>query len=470
MKLLQKIFPAVVAILYGNSAWSQSCSSMNLQFHSDILTDCPHMTVTMKYDALSRPYLYVANKESGLRIYDMTNINAPALADSIPVSQLNGLQVMNLSQSGNYLYLATGNHFTNPQLSGMAIVDVTDPLTPVVTDTWTDTGMVGCGIVETEGNYAYVGAMKNGLVILDITDKYNISFMSRIIPDINFPTANPNPDLYNARGMVVKNDIVYLCYDAGGVRIINVSDKNNPAETGRYSNPLLNGWPRAYNNIILDDTLLYVTFDYCGLEVLSVADTSNITQVSWWNPWNCQDYGTLYWFSCPGHANEIVYDTACKLLFISTGKSDLHVVDISNPLQPDSCNYYGGVNNGIGTWGVSRHTDKIFLSYVCAVIPFTSNWTGVKTLTYMSCQTGINEADDNNFFIGQNPADESLVIGHRSLENIYVRIFDSNGRKIFENYFCGEIRINTARWRNGLYFLRLGNEKSTVHRKVVVVH
>src|SRR5205085_7057044 len=114
-----------------------------------------------------------------------------------------------------------------------------------------DTLLGGSGIVKVEGNYAYLGAMTHGLVILDVTDKNNIQFASRFVPSIYYPDANPTPSFYNARGMEVKNDIVYLCYDAGGLRIINVQDKLNPVETGRYSNPVMNGLPRAYNNIIL---------------------------------------------------------------------------------------------------------------------------------------------------------------------------------------------------------------------------
>jgi hypothetical protein len=36
-----------------------------------------------------------------------------------------------------------------------------------------------------------------------------------------------------------------------------------------------------------------------------------------------------------------------------------------------------GPSNGIGTWGVSLHDDRVYLSYICTLgIPFPSNWTG----------------------------------------------------------------------------------------------
>ena len=253
----------------------------------------------------------------------------------------------------------------------MAIIDVTNPSSATVTDYYIiPNSSSGAGIVKVEGNYAYLGGMRSGLIILDVSDKTNIVYNSQYIPDVNYPVANPNVDLYNARGMEVKNSIVYLCYDAGGLRIINCENKFFPVETGQYANPSSFtpfNLPRAYNNIILDDTLVYISVDYCGLEVLDISDTTNINLVGWWNPYNCPNNN---WFSSPSHTNELAYDKACKRLFVSTGKSDMMVLDVSDPMQPDSCNYYGGVSNNIGTWGVSLHQDKIFLSYICSIIPF----------------------------------------------------------------------------------------------------
>jgi hypothetical protein len=355
------------------------------------------MVMTMAHDALDRPYLYVANKEAGMVVYDISDPASPVKSSDIPTSKMGGLDVMNLYQQGNYVYLAIGNHFNKDQASGMAIVDVSSPLSPIVTDYWVmASSSGGSGIVCAEGNYAYLGAMGNGLAILDVTDKHDIRLASKIVPDINYPTANPNPDLYNARGMAVKNSMVYLCYDAGGIRIIDATDKSQPKETGRYSNPALNGHPRAYNNLVLDGTYLYAAVDYCGLEVLDISDTGDIKLIGKWNPYNCPGNN---WFASPVHANEIVYQKDCKLLFLATGKSDMHVIDVSNPAAPDSCNFYGGISNNLGTWGVNFYKDQVYLSYVCSIVPFASNWTGLKILSYTPCSSGINDAAKMYIFI-----------------------------------------------------------------------
>jgi hypothetical protein len=350
---------------------------------NEIASVCSELFLTAKQDGQGRNYLYAAAKEGGLKIYDISA--SPLLKKTILISQLSSLEVMNLSQSGNYLFLALGNHFgTALQNPGMAIIDVSDPLNATVKSVWKDvTKTDGAGIVETDGNYAYLGAMKSGMMIFDITDKSLPILKSVFVPSILFPDPNPDPAKFNARGMAIRNDLVYLCYDAGGLRIINVTDKQNPVEAGKYSNPEMNGKPRAYNNIVLDGSVAYITVDYCGMETLDISNPSNIRLLSWWNPWNCHT-NPLNWFSSNGHANEIAIDKMNKLVFMSTGKSDMQVVNVANPANPVHKYEYGGINNNIGTWGISVSNNNIYLSYICNALPwpFSSNWTGIKILRY----------------------------------------------------------------------------------------
>lgn len=475
MKNLFKISTCILpAILFCFHGFGQNCSNMNFQWQSDIASTCNFMTMTMMHDDLNRDYLYVANKEAGLKIYDISTITAPSLVATVTVNLFDSLHVMNVSQSGNYLYLALGNTFTNAQSGGMAIVDVTNPLVPVVTDYYVvPNSTSGGGIVKVEGNYAYFGAMKNGLFILDVTDKNSIQFVSQLVPEINYPPiTNPNPNYYNAKGMEVKNSIVYLCYDGGGLRIINCTNKLSPLETGHWCNPVMYSpldHPKAYNNIILDDSLVYLAVDYCGLEVVNIADTSNITLEGWWNPYNCPNNN---WFSSPVHANEIQYNKPCKQIFLSTGKSDMMVVDVSNPAQPDSCNFYGGVSNSLGTWGMGLYQNQIYLSYICAIVPFPSNWTGVKILTYDPCSSvGIDEQSKTEFSIYPNPAQNEIKIQTSiNLNNAELTIINSLGQSVknIKKINGKIITIDNHELSNGLYFILLINENKQATGKLII--
>ncbi|MCB9251184.1 MAG: T9SS type A sorting domain-containing protein [Flavobacteriales bacterium] len=453
-----------------NNSLGQGCEAQNFKERSDISSTCNEMVVTMLHDRNEKEVLYVANKEAGLKIYDLQNINAPKLMQTIPSDSLGGMDVMNLSQNKNYVFLALGNHFNETQNAGMAIIDVSDPQKAFVSSFWEyQNSPGGAGIVESDDDYAYLGAMKHGMVILDIKDKRNIKFVSVIVPDINYPTPNPNPNLYNARGMELDGNLVYLCYDAGGIRIINVSDKNNPVETGRYSNPALNGKPRAYNNVVYNHPLLYVAVDYCGLEILDITDTSNIVLKGTWNPYNCPANN---WFSSPVHANEIHLNKDCDLIYTSVGKSDMMVIDVSDPAKPDSCSNFGGADNSIGTWGIDVFEDKIFLSYICALIPFQSNWTGVKILNYSPCKLNGLAIPDNVLKVFPNPAVNQIKFEGDWIQGTSeIEILDSKGLKMKLGqaiYSDRSLQMNISTLNSGLYFFRIKQNSKILSGKFKV--
>ncbi|MDI1356536.1 MAG: T9SS type A sorting domain-containing protein [bacterium] len=441
---------------------------MNIQWRSDISSTCNEMAMTMMHDIAGKPFLYIANKEAGLKIYDISIQSSPALVATVPIALLGQLHVMNLTQSGNYLYLALGNTFTNPQKAGMAIVDISSPTSPSVMGIYVlNSSSTGAGIVKVEGNYAYLGAMQSGLIVLDISNKSSIQQVSQFIPGINFPPVlNPNPQLYNARGMEVQNIIVYLCYDAGGVRIINCNNKMAPKETGRWCNPVMFtplNRPKAYNNIIVDGSLAYVAVDYCGMELLNISDTAAISMNGWWNPYNCPNNN---WFTSPVHSNEISYNKTCKKIFLSTGKSDMMVVDVTNPAAPDSCNFYGGSANNLGTWGLGLFQDQIYLSYICAAIPFTSNWTGVKILNYSPCAgTEIpEEVPEKTCQVYLKPTRNLLHITLKQSATINETFIlrDLLGNLILKTELYSKQTDLEISLSPGLYFYQLGNETQEI--------
>ncbi len=469
MKYIKPVF-LILLLSHFSLGFSQTNSTLNIQHVVDVPMACASLPMTMIHDQLGRPYMYVAQKEGGLTIYDISNISTPLLVLTVPTTDFDTLDVTSLTQEGNFIYLSLGNFFAGGnQYSGMAVVDVTNPLTSFVTDFWKHSvpGQ-GAGFVAIEGNYAYLAAMGNGLITFDVTNKSNIIFLSQFVPNINFPDPSPDPNKYNARGMEVRNDTIYLVYDAGGLRIIDVTNKLSPSQIGQYSIPDLNGLPRAYNNIILDDSLVYITIDYCGLEVLNISNPSNITQVGWWNPWGCPGNN---WFTSTGHTNEIAYDANCEVLFLSSGKSEMYVIDISDPSQPDSMDVYGNTTNNLGTWGVSQYDDKIFLSYICTFIPFPGNWPGVKILSYdNSCSTSIEESNENDISIYPNPTSSMITIdfGTADLTNAQYEITTILGEVVTSKSISHqEEQINIAHYPNGIYLLLFKNKNK--HRTIKII-
>lgn len=91
------------------------------------------------------------------------------------------------------------------------------------------------------------------------------------------------------------------------------------------------------------------------------------------------------------------------------------------------------------------------------------------TAFFNSIPTSVKEISEQEIKVFPNPVNESLVIRYSS-QNTEARIFDSTGKMIYEKYFSGDVRVNTATWNNGIYFVRLRNEKSVTNLKVMVMH
>ncbi|MEM7040651.1 MAG: hypothetical protein AAF570_27055, partial [Bacteroidota bacterium] len=346
----------------------------------------PFLPQTVIFDRQNRPYYYLACKAGGFITFDHNNPAAPLPIDTIPVTDLLDLEVMNAYQRGDYVYLALGNFFgNNTQESGIAVVDVSTPTVPVLMDAWKTNQPAtdkGSAYVYVEGDYAYLAAMTNGLMIFDISDPANIDSVAQYIPDVNWPVANPSSvAMPNARGLAIRDTLLYLAYDAGGVRVLSIADLTAPYQLHQYINQAVISQQQAYNNILLDGDFAYCAVDYCGVEVLDISDRDTTSQAAWWNPWNC-DLGGGQWFSSPGHTNQLHLDEDRALLFLSAGGSEMVVVDVSDPMQPDSCRGFGYHGNDLGVWGVDVHEGRIGLTYINALVPFFATWSGVKVLDY----------------------------------------------------------------------------------------
>lgn len=441
----------------------------------------PNLPQTVVYDKLDRPYFYVANITGGLLIFDANDANNPQLIKTIPIEDLGNLNAMNAHQDGNFLYLALGNFFgTNQQESGFGVIDISTPENAFVSDFWKGSEVIkGSAVVTVEGNFAYLGAMTEGLIIFDISDKTDILQLAQIIPDIHFPMPNPGAvQMPNARGIAVRNDLVYLCYDAGGIRIIDVSDKFNPVEISNYINEEVLGKQQAYNNILLNGDLAYVAVDYCGFEILDISDPENIFQVSWWNPWECEKLSNL-WLNSPGHTNQIVYAESDNLIFLSAGGSELVALDVSDPAAPIARNGYGMEGNQLAVWGVELHNNKLYLSYINAFVPFFATWSGVKILDWEIEPNSVTKPSAMDYFsLSQNfpnpfSSETTIPINFAHASEIQIEVFDIFGKQVFLSeklvFTTGQqfFHFNSNKLTSGSYFYKVYSREQAAWGKMI---
>lgn len=382
--------------------------TLTFNFISEVQTPTAQ-TLSSFFDTQGRPWVYTASVEGGLLFFDITDIANPSLSHSLSPADFNTLKVMNLTQEGNYLYVAVGTFFGSTQAAGLAIVDVSNPAVPVILDIYEDPVLGdGCASVLIDGNYAYLGGMSDGVLILDVTTPSSISFVNRFLPDPNWPVNNPGLLQYpNARTMQIRNDTLWICFDAGGIRVWDVTDKSAPYEISRYINPSGTNVQQAYNHLILDGDVAYVGVDYCGLEVIDISDPTSLQPLGWWNPFDCArnwPFGVNPWDSSYIHLNELIYLPAYKLILASAGGSELVAVSVADPTNPDSCGAYGMDGNQQAAWGASMRNDQIVLSYIFAVTPYVGLWKGIKILDWETSGVGIGEPiyHNNGLVVRQN--------------------------------------------------------------------
>lgn len=334
-------------------------------------------------DALNRPFLYVAMKNGGLVVLDAARRDQPPKEVArVGIESFRNLHVMHLTQSGEHLYLALGEFFNaNGAAAGLAVVNVKNPRQPKVSAVWkSDEVLKGSAIVIVEDGLAYLGAMTAGVMIFDVTDPQRPERISELQPDIHFPRRDPNKIHHpNARGLAIRDNLLFVAYDAGGLRVLDVSDKRRPREIGRYINTKMTNKQQAYNNVVLDGRLAYVAVDYAGLEILDIREPQNIRQVGWWNPWAADTLKNL-WFNSPGHTNQLEFDPKRKLVWLSAGGSELQIVDVSKPANPRLAARFGEPGNKRGVWGVTVADDRAYLSYINAAVPFHGTWSGIKAV------------------------------------------------------------------------------------------
>ncbi|MBL7765581.1 MAG: T9SS type A sorting domain-containing protein [Chitinophagaceae bacterium] len=422
-------------------------------------------------DKLNRPYTYLATVSGGVKIYDQNTSGTPALMASVPKSSLGNLDAINLFQDSIWLYVVLGNIWNTSEMAGLAIINVSNPSAPVVTDVYTHPGLTGgAGAVITRGVYAYLAANQNGLIILNISDKNNIQLSGALPLANNFPHANVGlTSMYNARGIALKDNYAYVCYDRGGLRIIDISNVNTPVQMNQYCYAPLINKATAYNNITIHHQHAYVTLDYYGMEILDITDPGNITQLGWWHPsaWADTTNDLNVWAASNGHANEIAYDSVCQKVYTSAGKSDLVAIDVSNPSSPVTCETYGATTDDYGTWGLDFLNQQIAAAYIWSIAaPPYSNYTGYKIVQKNCVATGISfiEAKHAHLEIFPNPSSNELSVMMKDDVVKEIKIFDMTGKMMARHT---ALHFSIQQLPAGFYVVVVDTDDATYRRKFI---
>lgn len=146
---------------------------------------------------------FVANHDFGLRVVDISNVNAPALLGTVAAPLARSVA---LSDDGTKAFLAC--------YDGLRVVDVQNPNAPTVLGTAT-TGAICMDVVQS-GGLVFVAASTQGILVFDVSDPSNPVVVA------SYDTA------WSASGVSVESDVVYACDSIGGLVLLRLKDTQSP--------------------------------------------------------------------------------------------------------------------------------------------------------------------------------------------------------------------------------------------------
>lgn len=247
-------------------------------------------------------YAYAATGRSGLRIYDIANIDNKGFSERITTAPVSPL--------GQRFYLPTRNAVavTSPTTLGV------DPLRTHVPENEEQT-------IHLLYGFLYVADQEEGLVVVGNPDlKAKSPGVGTLLdgnPTNNFLKRalvfNPGGVLTGARQVTIVGTYAYVLTDRAVV-VVDLDNPLAPKITSTIGSPILNG-PRA---VVVQFRYAFVV-DRDGMKVLDVTDLASPTPVA-----NA---------SVPFEDARNIY-VARTCAYISAGKQGLGIVDVETPTAP----------------------------------------------------------------------------------------------------------------------------------------
>ncbi len=457
-------------------AFSQTQFEFNFLWEDNLFPNNPYNVV---FDKLDRPYFYVSNDNGGILIYLHEYGNDPVMIDQIGIDNWEELNVMDITQSGNFLYLAIGSFFDASQTDfGMAIIDITDPENAFYTDHWISNNTEdnkGAASIEVDGTHAFLAAMEAGIYIFDVSTPNQISEISNYLPDPDFPVPNPGTIAEpNARGLSIQGDLLYVANDAGGLRVIDISDINNPNQINQYINEdLLGQTQQAYNNVLIHNEVAYIATDYCGLEVVDISDPQNIFQLIEWNPWGCESGD---WVGSNIHVNQMSFIPGEEghLLIVNGNDTELIAFDVSTVNDPIEIATYGNNDDNIRTWGLGVSDEYIMGAYYFTLFPWSSTQARLKLFGY-DFVVAAKDIYKHGIHLSPNPSNGnvsiSLASGTNGVADISIKNqLGSSVANIKQQITNGKLELKLDTYNCiGLHFIEIKIDGKTYIAKLILL-
>lgn len=239
-------------------------------------------------------FVYVANDQAGLSIFNVTDVNYPE-----KISQYDdGLGW------AREVVVKDDLAFVADCSKGLDIVNVSDPLNPVQYSNcnYPDSNAWGVNIT---GNYAFIADAQIGLVVIDISDpKFPVKVGQ-------YFEAYSHVDCRVA----VKDDHAFVVSQSWGCKIIDVSDPTNPQIVIRDED-------MCGMDIVIQNNIACIADGYDGIKIFDIRNVSKPVHLGTF------DLSNIYGAS---------YDLCLKdnILYVAQGTLDLIILELILDIDGD---------------------------------------------------------------------------------------------------------------------------------------
>ena len=282
-------------------------------------------------------YAYVAAGAAGFKIFDITTPSSPTEIGSV---SLYGLISYDVWVADGYAYVAASDAGF-PANNLLRVIDVSNPHAPVERSFLSfDGGMSGA--LQAVGNYIYIAAQNSGIKIVNVSDKINPAL------DGGYTSLT----LTNASGITIRGSLLYVANGSGGdVQIFNISNPTTPVFLGKV---VVGG---TVSEVVLSGANAYVAAGSAGLKIVNISSSTNPVQVG--------SYGS----NISGVA------VASGYVFLAKGAGGLEIIDASDPANVVSK----------GALGAAAKTLTVSGNYVFMTAGNTVHIVDVSFLTVFNC-------------------------------------------------------------------------------------
>lgn len=384
-----------------------------------------------------KQYALLCASTSGLRIIDVTDPSSPILTGSISG---NGIQAIDVKTWKNYAYIVA----ESPSVSGK-IIDLSDPSAPVQAGTFPG----GHNITISNSGFMYLSAP--GIRIFDLND------------DLLNPTLVYTDNSCNGHDISIVGQTLYDFSDNCGTRIFDIGQPDTLVLLGTVPPSGIfhhSGWPS------MDGNYLFI----CD-ELASPAE-NDITV------WDISDITSPVLVDSFSDPNAYVHNLYVEenYAFVSYYRAGFRVFNVANPTNisltseydTDSLSSgpgYGG-NFGLYTfWGANK-------------ILASDEENGLYIFSFTGLNTGLSDSENSEIqdvWIYPNPSNNEITVQLSSpqTEVFQITIADINGKVLQsetvpanENRLIKTYLLST--FSDGTYFISLESNNKVTTKKIIL--